>query len=148
LTLVGRVVAKREITEPRLHPKVLKVVSHVITRYFANVKVKANERLGSPDKFFKLLFHKVATVHESGIKRATLLGNIVDKINLGQANPGPLNHLFAKFAVLGEGLRLGGAREAEVAEDRTVHDIIIAWFGSKVKGVNRPTEVRLTVLCT
>jgi len=141
LTLVGRVVAKRKIPEPRLHTEVLKVVSHVITRHFANIKIKANEALGPPHQLLILLFHQIATVHESGIKRATLLGNVVDKINLGQANPGSLNHFFAKFAILGERARLRGAREAEVAKDGVGHDLsfhtfIIAQNGPRAKPGN------------
>jgi hypothetical protein len=48
--------------------------------------------------------------------------------------------VLAQFSVFGQRSWLGGAREAEVAEDGIVHDITIAWFAEKVKGGNRPVR--------
>ena len=136
-TTVGNVVAERIVPEKWLEAKVLEVLRHVVGGNMAHVKVKTDKGLSPPAKFLELEFHQVAAIHERRVKGATLLGNGTDEINFAEANPVALNHFFTKFAILLKRGRLGGARGTEVTED-FIHELIIAWFGSEVKGVNRP----------
>jgi hypothetical protein len=123
LTFVRRIVREREVTEPRLHTEVLEMLSHILTGDVAHIKVKTDERLSTPAELFKLELHQIATVHKSGVERATLFSYSTNEVNFGQRHPATLNHLLAQLAVFRQRFGLGGARETEVAEYGVVHHL-------------------------
>ena len=121
LVAEATVIAEGEVTDPRFHTKVVKPLDHVVTRHFADVKVKTDNGLSSPAEPFKLEFHKVTTVQKRTVKRATFLSYEADKLVFVERFPRALNHFFAEFAILGKGLWLGAARSAEVAKEGVGH---------------------------
>ena len=112
------------------------MLGHIVGGNFTHVEIETDERLGAPAQFFKLQFLEIATIEKSAVERTSPLSHKSDKLVLVEGFPGTLNHFFPKFAILLEGSRFGSARVAEVAED-FVHEVTIARFGSRVKGVNR-----------